>query len=116
MAGRHQLPEGAQVATFEAVGAENSVSPADQPIRPERSEFWHPTGAALFYGATLLVAAWWGQLGCEATVLSNSILGRDDQIGCPVFSPIDEAEARSTHEGRQAEASRDRAVSSTENT
>jgi hypothetical protein len=51
-------------------------------------------GAALFYGTTLLVAAWRGQPGCEATVLSNSILGRDDQIGCPLFSPIDEAEAR----------------------
>jgi hypothetical protein len=51
-------------------------------------------GAALFYGATLLVAAWRGQPGCEATVLSNAILGRDDQIGCPLFSPIDEAEAR----------------------
>src|SRR5215218_3730964 len=51
-------------------------------------------GAALFYGATLLVAAWRGQPGCEATVVSNVILGRDDQLGCPVFSPIDEAEAR----------------------
>ena len=51
-------------------------------------------GAALFYGATLLAAAWRAQPGCEATVLSNSILGRDDQLGCPVFSPIDEAEAR----------------------
>jgi hypothetical protein len=51
-------------------------------------------GAALFYGATLLVAAWRAQPGCEATVVSNSILGRDDQLGCPVFSPIDEAEAR----------------------
>jgi hypothetical protein len=51
-------------------------------------------GAALFYGATLLVAAWRGQPGCEATVVSNAILARDDQIGCPLFSPIDEAEAR----------------------
>jgi hypothetical protein len=51
-------------------------------------------GAELFYGATLLVAAWRGQPGCEATVLSNWILGRDDQVGCPVFSPIDHAEAR----------------------
>jgi hypothetical protein len=73
-------------------------------------------GAALFYGATLLVAAWWGQLGCEATVLSNSILGRDDQIGCPVFSPIDEAEAR-LNARRSAGGSEPRpAVSSTENT
>jgi len=51
-------------------------------------------GAALFYGATLLVAAWRGQPGCEATVVSNAIFGRGDQLGCPLFSPIDEAEAR----------------------
>jgi hypothetical protein len=51
-------------------------------------------GAALFYGATLLAAVWRAQPGCEGTVLSNWILGRDDQIGCPLFSPIDEAEAR----------------------
>jgi hypothetical protein len=51
-------------------------------------------GAELFYGATLLVAAWRGQPGCEATVLSNWILRRDDQVGCPVFTPIDHAEAR----------------------
>jgi hypothetical protein len=50
--------------------------------------------AALFYGATLLVAAWRGQPGCESTVLSNCVFDRDDQIGCPIFSPIDEAEAR----------------------
>jgi len=51
-------------------------------------------GAALFYGATLIVAALRAQPDCEATVLSNSILGRDDQLGCPIFSPIDQAEAR----------------------
>jgi hypothetical protein len=50
-------------------------------------------GAALFYGTALLVAAWRGQAGCEATVLPNLILGRDDQIGCPTFSPIDAAES-----------------------
>ncbi len=37
--------------------------------------------AALFYGASLLVAAWRGLPGCEATVLPNLLLGRDDQIG-----------------------------------
>jgi hypothetical protein len=52
------------------------------------------SGAALFYGATLLAAAWRAQPGCEATVISNWILRRDDQIGCPTFSPIDHAEAR----------------------
>jgi hypothetical protein len=51
-------------------------------------------GAELFYGAALIVAAWRGQPGCEATVISNLLLGRDDQLGCPTFSPIDQAEAR----------------------
>jgi hypothetical protein len=51
-------------------------------------------GAELFYGVTLLIAAWRGQPDCESTVISNWILGRDDQIGCPVFSPIDRFEAR----------------------
>jgi len=50
--------------------------------------------ATLFYAATLLIATWRGQAGCEGTVISNWILGRDDQLGCPIFSPIDHAEAR----------------------
>jgi hypothetical protein len=41
----------------------------------------------------MLLAAWRGQAGCEATVVSNLALGRDDQIGCPTFAPIDELEA-----------------------
>ena len=48
--------------------------------------------AALFYGATMLVAGWRGQRGCEGTVISNLILGRNDQIGCPLFAPLDELE------------------------
>lgn len=51
-------------------------------------------GAALFYGATMLVAAWLRQPGCEATVVSNLMLRRDDQIGCPTFAPIDWPEER----------------------
>jgi hypothetical protein len=57
--------------------------------------------AALFYGATMFAAAWRAQPGCEATVLSNWILRRDDQIGCPTFAPIDELEARLTARSRQ---------------
>ena len=60
-------------------------------------------GAALFYGAMLLIAAWRGQAGCEATVLPNLILGRDDQIGCPTFSPIDALE----HHLRRSHAAAD---------
>jgi hypothetical protein len=52
------------------------------------------SGATLFYGTTLLLAAWRGLPGCEATVLPNLLLRRDDQIGCPTFTPIDEAESR----------------------
>ena len=51
-------------------------------------------GAALFYGTVLLISAWRGQAGCESTVISNWLLDRDDQIGCPTFTPIDELEAR----------------------
>jgi hypothetical protein len=51
-------------------------------------------GALLFYGATMLIAAWRGQAGCEIAVIPNVLLQRDDQIGCPTLSLIDEAEAR----------------------
>jgi hypothetical protein len=51
-------------------------------------------GATIFYGAALLIAAWRGQAGCEGTVIANWVLGRDDQIGCPTFTPIDEIEER----------------------
>jgi hypothetical protein len=53
-------------------------------------------GAALFYGATMLIAGWAGQPGCEGTVISNLVLGRDDQLGCPIFAPIDELEERAS--------------------
>jgi hypothetical protein len=52
-----------------------------------------PEGATIFYGTTLLIAAWLGRAGCEATVISNLALGRDDQIGCPTLTAIDAAEA-----------------------
>lgn len=65
-------------------------------------------GALLFYGVTLLIAAWRGQPGCEATVISNMILRREDQIGCPTFTPIDAAEARhkASPAGRAAQVPR----------
>jgi hypothetical protein len=56
------------------------------------SDHYTAGAAALYYGATLLVAAWRGQAGCEFTLLSNLILGREDVIGCPVFTPIDALE------------------------
>jgi hypothetical protein len=63
------------------------------------------TGAAMFYGAAMLVGAWRGQAGGESTVISNVILRRDDQVGCPLFWPIDAAEA--THRTQHAAAARD---------
>jgi hypothetical protein len=50
--------------------------------------------AALFYGTSLLIAGWRGQPDCEVTTWSNLILRRDDQIGCPCFTPLDSWEAR----------------------
>lgn len=58
------------------------------------NDFTGDGGAAIFYGATILLAAWRGQAGCEVTVVPNLVLGRDDQIGCPTFHPIDVVEAQ----------------------
>jgi hypothetical protein len=63
--------------------------------------------AALFCGATLLLAAWYRQASCEFTLLPDVIRGRKDVIGCPILTPIDALEARH----RQLEAS-DRSRSS----
>jgi hypothetical protein len=53
-----------------------------------------PVAALLFYGASLCVAAVRGDRGCEVFAVSNWLRRRDDQIACPVFSPIDAAERR----------------------
>ena len=50
--------------------------------------------ALIFYGASLLLAAARGYAGCESLAITNWLLRRDDQVGCVVFSPIDEIEAR----------------------
>lgn len=54
---------------------------------------------ALFYGASLLLAAARGYAGCEVMAISNWLLRRDDQVGCIVFSPIDEVEKTLTRKG-----------------
>jgi hypothetical protein len=58
--------------------------------------------ALLFYGASMLLAALRGYAGCEVLAVSNWLLGRDDQIGCLLFWPIDHAERRRTDAGRSA--------------
>lgn len=54
---------------------------------------WAPTAAMLFYGTSMLVAAWRGIGACELFAISNWLRGRDDRLGCPLFLPIDAAEA-----------------------
>lgn len=52
------------------------------------------SGAALiFFGGSMLIAATRGYKGCEILALSNWLLGRNDQIGCVLYSPIDRLEA-----------------------
>jgi hypothetical protein len=51
-------------------------------------------GTLLWLGTSVLLAAWRGYAGCEVLAISNWLLERDDQIGCLLFSPLDELEAR----------------------
>src|SRR5215831_14976912 len=57
---------------------------------------FEPTrGATLvFLGSAMLFAAVRGAGGCEIVAVSNWLLRRDDQIGCPLFWPVDQYEAR----------------------
>ena len=49
-------------------------------------------GTLLFYGGSMLLAAWLRNGGCEVTVASNAVLGRADQLGCALFAPVDAVE------------------------
>jgi hypothetical protein len=53
-----------------------------------------PTSDAtlIFYGASMWLAALRGYAGCEVLAASNWLLHRDDQVGCALFWPIDQAE------------------------
>lgn len=46
--------------------------------------------ALIFYGTSMLLAATRGYAGCEVLAVSNWLLGRDDQVGCALFFPIDQ--------------------------
>lgn len=52
---------------------------------------FEPTrGATLvFLGPAMLFAAARGAGGCEIVAVSNWLLRRNDQIGCPLFWPVD---------------------------
>jgi len=59
-------------------------------------------GAALmFYGTSMLVAATRRSGGCEVTAIANAVLGRDDQVGCVLFGPVDATEAAVRHPRRR---------------
>ena len=49
---------------------------------------------AIFAGSSLLLAGARGYAGCEVLAVSNFVLRRHDQVGCVVFSPLDQVEAR----------------------
>lgn len=59
--------------------------------------------ALLFFGSSMLLAAYRGYPGCEVLAVSNWLLRRDDQVGCVLFDPVDKLEgvasarARSDH-------------------
>ena len=48
-----------------------------------------PVGALLFYGTAMVLAAVAGTAGCEMFAVSNTVRGRDDEIGCAAFGPVD---------------------------
>jgi hypothetical protein len=50
--------------------------------------------ALIFYGASMWLAALRGYAGCEVLAASNWLLGRDDQVGCALFWPLDQLEHR----------------------
>ena len=50
--------------------------------------------STIFYGSSLLLAAARGYAGCEVLAVSNFLLRRQDQVGCLLFSPLDEVETR----------------------
>ena len=58
------------------------------------------TGALVFYGASMLLAAWRGYAGCEILAVSNWLLRRDDQVGCLWLSPVDVFERALAHAPR----------------
>ena len=58
--------------------------------------------ALIFYGTSMLLAALRGYAGCEVLAVSNWLLGRDDQIGCAAFWPVDYLERRRTPAERSA--------------
>lgn len=60
---------------------------------------WTTGIAYFFYGIPMFLAAWRGYPGCEMMAISNLILGRRDEVGCPWFWPVDTFESRLANRG-----------------
>ena len=58
--------------------------------------FYTPLHHAMWFylGFSLLVAAARGYAGCEVMAISNWVTGRNDQVGCVIFSPLDAIEKK----------------------
>ena len=67
-----------------------------------------PVPTLLFGGAAQLLAAARGYAGCELFAVSNWLRRRDDQIACPVHSPIDAWEAQANGRDRRPVNARDK--------
>jgi hypothetical protein len=50
--------------------------------------------ALVFFGTSMLLAAFRGYAGCEVLSISNWVLRRDDQVGCVLFDHVDRLEGR----------------------
>jgi hypothetical protein len=59
-----------------------------EPLRPLSD------AVLIFYAASMLLAAIRGYPGCEVLAVPNWLLRRDDQVGCVIFSPVDQLERR----------------------
>ena len=57
---------------------------------------WTTEIAYFFYGVPMFLAAWRGYPGCEMLAISNLVLRRKDELGCPWFYPVDAFEERFT--------------------
>ena len=64
---------------------------------------WTTEIAYFFYGVPVFLAAWRGYPGCEMLAISNLVLQRKDELGCPWFYPVDAFEERFTDWSRPEE-------------
>jgi hypothetical protein len=87
LARRHAICSGPACWLFGAMIGATGATDALTPVNGEIA-LW------VWLGVSMLVAAGRGYGGCEAFALPNLITGRRDRIGCILYTPIDNAEAR----------------------